>query len=190
MPPYPHGPNQVYHQSNAGLYGHSRIRTGNHVTHKAFPKFDVKVGRKWRPNVQRKRLWSEALGCMVRARLTTRVLRTIDKAGGLDEYLLGGKSARLRELGVFGWKLRWRLMQSVAVKERHARQREALGLPPKPEGEGEGSEMLGLFAEEGQSVEEVKEEVDGMIQREEEFEFGSGEESGDFMSEEPKPKMP
>ncbi len=51
--------------------------------------------------------------------------------GGLDEYLLGEKAGRLKELGMGGWKLRWRIMQTERVKERFRRQREALGLPPK-----------------------------------------------------------
>lgn len=54
------------------------------------------------------------------------MLRTIDKVGGLDEYLLGGKAARIKELGMGGWKLRWRIMGSVKIKERFAREREAL----------------------------------------------------------------
>ena len=40
------------------------------------------------------------------------MLRTIDKCGGLDGYLLGNKAQRIKELGVKGWELRWRVMQS------------------------------------------------------------------------------
>lgn len=61
------------------------------------------------------------------------MLRTIDKEGGLDEYLLGEKTRRIKELGMGGWKLRWRIMQTDAVKERFRAQREKLGLPPKEE---------------------------------------------------------
>lgn len=80
-----------------------------------------------------KRLWSDALQCYIRVRVTTRVLRTLDKVGGLDEYLLGDKAARIKELGMGGWKLRWRIMQTDKVKERFRLQREMLGLPPKEE---------------------------------------------------------
>ena len=66
----------------------------------------------------------------VRVRITTRVLRTVDKVGGLDEYLLGEKAGRIKELGMEGWKLRWRIMQTEKVKERFRLQREQLGLPP------------------------------------------------------------
>jgi len=62
------------------------------------------------------------------------VLRTLDKVGGLDEYLLGEKTARVRELGMGGWKLRWRIMQTEKVKERFRVERVKMGLPPKVEG--------------------------------------------------------
>lgn len=127
IPPYPYGPRQVYKQSNGGLYGSSRIQFGNNVSE----KHDVKTPRKWRPNVQRRRLWSDSLRCFVQTRVTTRVLRTIDKAGGLDNYLLGDKSQRIKDLGPWGWKLRWRIMQSETVKQRFAAERAALGLGPK-----------------------------------------------------------
>lgn len=57
------------------------------------------------------------------------MLRTIDKVGGLDEYLLGEKSARIKELGIEGWALRWRIMQTKAVMERVGRRREEVGVP-------------------------------------------------------------
>ena len=66
-------------------------------------------------------------------RITTRVLRTVDRVGGLDEYLLGEKAGRIKELGMGGWKLRWRIMQTERVKERFRAQRERLGLPAMEE---------------------------------------------------------
>lgn len=93
-------------------------------------KNEIKSRRYWRPNVHSKRLWSESLGHFIRTRITTRVLRTLDKVGGLDEYLLGGKAARIKELGMGGWKLRWRIMQTDAVKERFRVERVKFGLVP------------------------------------------------------------
>ncbi|KAI9643056.1 hypothetical protein NHQ30_008792 [Ciborinia camelliae] len=129
VPPYPYGPSQFYKQSNFGLYGLQKIRYGNIVSEKN----EIKTRRHWRPNVQRKHLYSPSLGKQIKLRVTTKVLRTIDKAGGLDEYLLGEKTRRLKELGMGGWKLRWRIMQTDTVKERFRAQREKIGLPPKEE---------------------------------------------------------
>ena len=61
--------------------------------------------------------------------MLARVMRTIDKVGGLDEYLLGEKAGRIRELGMGGWALRWRLMRTEVVKERFRAQRKQMGLP-------------------------------------------------------------
>lgn len=44
--------------------------------------------RKFKPNVFVKRVYSEVLDEMVRFHLTTSALRSLDKAGGLDNYLL------------------------------------------------------------------------------------------------------
>lgn len=76
--------------------------------------------------MHRKRLWSASLQKFVAVKVQARVLRTIDKVGGLDEYLLGNKPARIRELGVEGWRLRWEVMgrgkrgQGLAGGERKA----------------------------------------------------------------------
>lgn len=190
IPAYPYGDRRVYKQSNTGLYGSQRIRFGNRVSERN----EIKNRRKWRPNVQSKRLWSAALQAMVRTRVTTRVLRTIDKVGGLDEYLLGGKTARVRELGPWGWKLRWRVMQTDAVRERFAREREALGLPPAAPGSGAAAaeEEEGVLAEMGHTPETLMAETDAMIR--EGAEFAVGEEAAEdaiaekgFMREEKKP---
>jgi large subunit ribosomal protein L28 len=176
IPPYPLGPRQVYKQSNAGLYGTARIRFGNTVA----PKYGNKSRRKWRPNVQKRRLWSEALGVRIQTRVTTRVLRTIDKCGGIDEYLLGEKAARIAELGPWGWKLRWRLMQSPAVQERFRKQREAFGLPPEGLLAGQ-LDMVDAAAvgNEEQLMAETQRVIDG-----EEIDLGIPEDEG-FMVEEP-----
>jgi ribosomal protein L28 len=48
--------------------------------------------RKFKPNVFIKRLYSETLDDMLRFHVTTKALRSIDKAGGLDNYLLSDKN--------------------------------------------------------------------------------------------------
>ncbi|KAK5169965.1 hypothetical protein LTR04_005419 [Oleoguttula sp. CCFEE 6159] len=126
VPPYPYGPSQWYKQSNHGLYGGQRIQFGNNVSERT----EIKTRRTWHPNIKYKKLFSLALNRKIRIRVSTRVLRTIDKVGGLDEYLLGEKAMRIKELGMGGWKLRWRIMQTDRMKRRFRLQRIALGLPP------------------------------------------------------------
>jgi len=56
------------------------------------------------------------------------VLKTIDKEGGLDEYLLSSKEGRIKELGPLGWKLRCVLMGTKEVRTRMRADARALGL--------------------------------------------------------------
>ncbi|KAL7785151.1 hypothetical protein V8C37DRAFT_394717 [Trichoderma ceciliae] len=127
IPPYPYGERRVYKQSNNGLYGSARIRFGNNVAE----KHNNKSRRFWRPNVHVKTFLIPALGARVKTRLTLRVLKTIRREGGLENYLLKSKPARLKELGPGGWNLRWLLMQSQAVQQRFNHERVALGLEPR-----------------------------------------------------------
>ena len=101
------------------------MQFGNNVSEKT----EIKTRRNWHPNVQRKTLYSAALDRRIKVRVSTRVLRTIDKVGGLDEYLLGDKTSRIRDLGMEGWKLRCMVMAQPEVQERMNRQRAIFGLP-------------------------------------------------------------
>lgn len=112
LPPYPHGPARWYKQANTGLYGGQTIRFGNNVGEKS----EMRTRRSWHPNLITRNLRSSLLNSTIRVKLTTRVLRTIDKAGGIDAYLLGTKSARIKELGMEGWKLRCELLASPAYR--------------------------------------------------------------------------
>jgi large subunit ribosomal protein L28 len=124
-PPYPYGPARWFKQSNRGLYGGASVRFGNNVSERT----KTKTRRTWHPNVVRKNVFCAALNRKIRLRLTTRVLRTIDKVGGLDEYLLGEKEARIKELGLEGWKLRWAVMMSDWGRARLGEKATELGLP-------------------------------------------------------------
>lgn len=180
IPSYPYGPRPFYHQSNTGLYGAARIRFGNNVSERN----EIKTRRKWRPNVQHKRLWSESLGVFVRTRVTTRVLRTVDKAGGLDAYLLGHKPQRVKDLGPWGWRLRWRIMQTPLLRERFALQREALGLPPKME-EVEKLEAESPLPDGSAAGEALLAETDKMLEDGALFEIHE-EAKDNFMEEKPR----
>jgi large subunit ribosomal protein L28 len=58
-------------------------RAGRNVAHS-----NVKTCRRFDPNLQRVHLQSDALGRRIALRITTRALRTVQKHGGLDPYLL------------------------------------------------------------------------------------------------------
>ena len=64
-------------------------------------------------------LLSDALGHAVRLRVTTRALRTVQKVGGLDAYLLGTADAKLPPEGL-ALKRRVRKAVSGTAKERPA----------------------------------------------------------------------
>lgn len=60
--------------------------------------------RNWKPNVQDKRLFSYIHDRHIRVKVTTHALRCIDKAGGIDEYLLKTPYHKMdTETGLF-WK--------------------------------------------------------------------------------------
>jgi large subunit ribosomal protein L28 len=127
IPPYPYGERRLYKQSNRGLYGSARIRFGNRVAH----KHKQKSPRYWKPNIHVKSFFLPSVGANVKTRLTLRVLKTIRREDGLENYLLKSKPARIKELGPGGWNLRWLLTQSRPVQERFNEERVALGLEPK-----------------------------------------------------------
>jgi large subunit ribosomal protein L28 len=124
IPAYPYGDHALYKQANHGLYGEQMIQFGNNVSEKT----ETKTRRDWKPNVLNKALYSVALKKKVKLRITARVLKTMDREGGLDEYLLKDNEHRLKELGPLGWALRWTLMQKPEVVERMRAEAAALGL--------------------------------------------------------------
>ncbi|KAI9931326.1 hypothetical protein ASPWEDRAFT_34104 [Aspergillus wentii DTO 134E9] len=129
IPAYPHGPNYVFKQSNSGLYGGAMIQFGNKISQ---GRNEGKTRRFWKPNVRRKKLWSEALGEHLYIKVTRKALRTIWKAGGLDNYLLDDRPGRIKEIGIFGWELRWKIMQTPKIQEQFKQERKRLGLPEPP----------------------------------------------------------
>lgn len=74
--------------------------------------------RTFKPNVFVKRVYSEILDEMVRFHLTTSTLRSIDKCGGLDNYLLTSKHVVSGE----GLKTKKRIISALKYKERKARE--------------------------------------------------------------------
>lgn len=49
---------------------------------------NVKTKKWMKPNIQKRRLFSEALNCFVTLRIANSTVRTIDHAGGFDRYII------------------------------------------------------------------------------------------------------
>lgn len=126
IPPYPHGPRQWYKQADTGLYAGTSIRFGNKISQ---GRNEGKTRRTWKPNVRRKKLWSDALQEYLYIKITRKALRTIQMEGGLDKYLLSDKPGRIKELGMFGWELRYKVMRSPVMNAKFQAARKKLGLP-------------------------------------------------------------
>ncbi|OWM77269.1 54S ribosomal protein L24, mitochondrial [Punica granatum] len=90
----------VMGRANRGIFAGRHIRFGNRVSEDG----GNKSRRSWKPNVQEKRLFSYILDRHIRVKVTTHALRCIDKAGGIDEYLLKTPYHKMdTELGLY-WK--------------------------------------------------------------------------------------
>jgi large subunit ribosomal protein L28 len=66
------------------------VQVGHRVSHA-----NNKTKHRFMPNLQSTRLMSDALGTQVRLRLSVNAIRTIEKNGGLDAYLLAAPDAQL-----------------------------------------------------------------------------------------------
>ncbi|KAF9908719.1 hypothetical protein EC991_009529 [Linnemannia zychae] len=98
-----------FKRAQRGLFGGKQIQFGNNV-----PFSKTKTRRTWLPNVQTKRLFSETLNDWIRLNMTTSVIRTVDKKGGLDRYLL---ETRDDLLGAKGVELRGKIIEALKIKQ-------------------------------------------------------------------------
>ena len=68
------------------------VMSGNNVSHAK-----NRTRRKFLPNLQRTSMSSEILGRNVSLRISTSAIRTIEKHGGLDAFLLQARNAGLAD---------------------------------------------------------------------------------------------
>lgn len=85
-----------------------RPMAGNNVSHA-----HNKTRRRFLPNLQRVSLYSDRLREMVRVRLSTRAIRTIEHNGGLDAFLLNTPD---RDLGPEAQKLKRRIQKATPAE--------------------------------------------------------------------------
>lgn len=85
------------------------VLTGNNVSHA-----NNKSRRRFLPNLQETSVLSDALGQMVRLKVTTRGLKTIEHNGGLDAFLLTTNDS---VLPVESRRLKKRVQAALAKKQ-------------------------------------------------------------------------
>lgn len=83
------------------------VQYGNNVSHAK-----NRTRRRFLPNLQHVSMVSDALGTSVRLRVTPRTLSTVDRAGGLDAYLL---AARDRVLSLEARRIKRRIERKKAA---------------------------------------------------------------------------
>jgi len=66
------------------------VQTGNNVSHA-----NNRTRRRYLPNLHQQSFYSESLNETVRLRVSTQALRTVEKRGGIDEFLLKARSTTL-----------------------------------------------------------------------------------------------
>lgn len=68
------------------------VMFGNNVSHA-----NNKSRRRFNPNLQEVGMYSDALGSMVRLRISTSALRTIEVKGGIDSFLMDARDDALSQ---------------------------------------------------------------------------------------------
>ena len=84
------------------------VQAGNNVSHA-----NNKTRRRFLPNLQETSVLSDALGQIVRLRVASRAIKTIEKNGGIDAYLLSVSNSRLPEEAL---RLKRRIEKALAKK--------------------------------------------------------------------------
>jgi large subunit ribosomal protein L28 len=120
-------------RAKRGLYHGKTVRFGNNVSEDG----GNKTRRKWSPNAKRKRLYSEVLNRMVPMQVTAHALKCIDKAGGLDNYVLNTPVAKMMSLK--GMELKEKMTRALS-EERRRRGEEEGAKEDSNEAEGEEEE--------------------------------------------------
>jgi len=99
-------------RAQQGLYHGKSVQHGHNVSFSMH-----KTKRTWKPNVHWKSFHSDLLGTSFQVRVSTTAMRCIDKAGGIDSYILFTKPHKLdSEIGE-----RLRVQLKKKWEEKHGR---------------------------------------------------------------------
>ena len=89
-----------------------KVMYGHNVAHS-----NVKTNRRFEPNLQKATLYSDVLGRKVPMRVCTRALRTVQRGGGLDAFLLATADEKLAPEGL---KLKRQLKKALSQPAQSA----------------------------------------------------------------------
>ncbi len=84
------------------------VMSGNNVSHA-----HNKTRRRFLPNLQVISLYSDALNKPIRLRLSAKTVRTVEKKGGIDAYLLAAHDSRLSPEVL---RIKKRVKKAIAAK--------------------------------------------------------------------------
>jgi large subunit ribosomal protein L28 len=88
------------------------VLSGNNVSHA-----NNKTRRRFLPNIQETSLLSDTLGHAVQMRLSTRAIRTVERNGGIDAFLMGTNNSKLPAEAL---ALKRRIVKAAAKKAASA----------------------------------------------------------------------
>ncbi|MEQ8369500.1 MAG: 50S ribosomal protein L28 [Alphaproteobacteria bacterium] len=88
------------------------VLVGNNVSHA-----HNKTRRRFLPNLQSRRLLSDALGTGIKLRVSSNGLRTVEKKGGLDAFLLNTADRNLTETAL---RLKRRVRHAIEARGQTA----------------------------------------------------------------------
>lgn len=88
------------------------MQYGNNVSHA-----HNKTRRRFLPNLQEKRLLSEALGEMVKVKISAHAQRSIEHNGGLDAYLLKSSNRNLTDEAL---RIKSRIQKALKKRDKAA----------------------------------------------------------------------
>ncbi|KIJ63610.1 hypothetical protein HYDPIDRAFT_41016 [Hydnomerulius pinastri MD-312] len=139
---------QPFKRATLGLFHGKLIQYGNNVPHSK-----KKTRRTWLPNIQTKTYNSEVLESYVKVKLTTKALKTINKHGSIDKYLLSTPASLLGDEG-----MRLRILVREKLDARNAQKvldaQDALRAKAAAEKEAKNVEENALRLEEEEAVTE------------------------------------
>jgi len=88
------------------------VQSGNNVSHA-----NNKSRRRFLPNLQEQSLLSDTFGFAVSLRMSTRAIRTVERNGGIDAFLIGTRNSKLPPAAL---SLKRRILKAQVKKQATA----------------------------------------------------------------------